>query len=131
LYRIPADKLEKLFYNKVMTPRKKIVSIAWGGLAALLIAPLKARGAQIRLENPLRTDDPIELLGSIVDWLIIAGAPIAVVMVIYGAFQIMTAQGDTEKFTSGRKTIVYAIVGYGIIICAWGIVAVIQSVLEE
>lgn len=114
-----------------MTPRKKIVSIAWGGLAALLIAPLKARGAQIRLENPLRTDDPVELLGSIVDWLIIAGAPIAVVMVIYGAFQIMTAQGDTEKFTSGRKTIVYAIVGYGIIICAWGIVAVIQSVLEE
>ncbi len=114
-----------------MQLRKKILSGVWGSIVAILIIPLKTRGAQIKLENPLKTDDPIALLSSIIEWLVVAGAPIAVVMIIYGAFQIMTAQGNTETFATGRKTIVYALVGYGIIICAWGIVAVIQSVLEN
>lgn len=113
-----------------MKLQKKTLSFVWSVFSALLIlTPKKTWGAQITLRNPLSTDDPIALISSIVEWLIIAGAPVAVVMIIYGAFQIMTAQGDTEKFATGRKTIVYAVVGYGIIICAWGIVAVIQSVL--
>lgn len=120
------------FYTVFMQLKRKILSeIIWGGIIAALVTPLKTEGARIKLENPLKTDDPIALLSSIVEWLIVAGAPIAVVMIIYGAFQIMTAQGNTDKFTTGRKTIVYAVVGYGIIICAWGIVAVIQSVLKK
>lgn len=93
------------------------------------ISPRIARGAPVTLINPLKSDNVMDIISSIVDWLIAAGAPIAVVFIIWGAFQIMTAGGDTTKFETGKKTILYALMGYGIIFCAWGLVSVIQSIL--
>jgi hypothetical protein len=39
-----------------------------------------------------------------------AGA-IALLMFIYAGFLMMTAQGNTEKMTQGRKTMVWAVFG--------------------
>ncbi len=42
---------------------------------------------------------------------------------------MLTAGGDPEKFTKGRKTITYAAIGVAVIILANAIIAVVKSVL--
>ncbi|MDP3947499.1 MAG: hypothetical protein Q8Q41_02305 [bacterium] len=83
----------------------------------------------IRLENPLASDTITGVLDSILTYLIIIGAPIVAIMVIYGGFQILTAGGDPEKFKTGGKTILYAAVGYGIIIISKGVTLILKQLL--
>lgn len=83
------------------------------------------------LPNPLgETQTVRQLIEEIVTWLRDLGAPIAAVVIIYGAFQILTAGGDPEKFATGKKTILYAVIGYGIIFVGWGIVKIIERLLS-
>lgn len=84
----------------------------------------------IEIKNPLKVGSIDELVKAIVDWLIKLGAPVAAGMIIYGGFLILFAGGSPEKFENGKKTILYAVLGYGIIVIGWGIVAIIEKLLE-
>jgi hypothetical protein len=55
--------------------------------------------------------------------------PICGIMVIVGAFQMMTAAGDPTKFGNGRKTLLYAAIGFVIVLFASSVVPLIKSVL--
>jgi hypothetical protein len=94
------------------------------------------------LINPLCPDgdpncsnsDVSGLLHSIVDWILKPGGiatTIAVGMVLVGAFQIMFAGGDPEKFKRGRTTILYTAIGYAIILVGWGLTSIIQDFLSH
>lgn len=56
--------------------------------------------------------------------------PIAVLMVLVGAFQMLVSAGDPAKFQAGQKTILYSAIGYAIIFLGWGITSIIQSLLS-
>ncbi|MBT3835601.1 hypothetical protein HOF56_05165 [Candidatus Peribacteria bacterium] len=56
-------------------------------------------------------------------------ALIAVVFVIVGGFRILTAGGNEENVTKGRKTIIYAIIGLVIIFFARVIVGFFTAVI--
>jgi hypothetical protein len=71
------------------------------------------------------------LLHSIVDWLLTIGTPIAVGMILFGAFQMIFAGGDPEKFQKGKQTILYTAIGYAIILIGWGLTSIIQSFLSQ
>jgi hypothetical protein len=53
---------------------------------------------------------------------------LAVLTLIFGGFQMMTAYGDSEKRQSAQKTILWAIIGLIIAITAFGIVTVISNI---
>jgi hypothetical protein len=55
--------------------------------------------------------------------------PLATIMVLVGAFQMMTSAGDPEKFTQGRKTLIYAAIGFAVAILASGITSLIKNVI--
>ncbi len=83
----------------------------------------------VTLPNPLGTTDTVWKL---IDTIITAlrdkiAPPIVGLMVIYGAFQILFAGGEPEKFKTGRKTILYAVIGYAIIFVASGIDLIIKD----
>ena len=101
----------------------KILALTTGG------TPSGSSGGSIRLTNPLGVTSIADLINRITDYLVIIGAPIATVMIIWAAFQILTASGDPEKVTKGRKTITYAVIGYAIILAARGLALVIKNVL--
>ena len=83
------------------------------------------------LQNPLKVGSIPDLIYTIIDWFVIAlGPAIAVIMIIYGGFQILTAGGDSKKFETGKQAILYAVVGYGIILVAEGVVLIIQKLLQ-
>ncbi len=58
-------------------------------------------------------------------------ALVAVIFVIVGGIRIMTAGGNEENVTKGRKTIVYAIIGLIVIFFARVIVAFFTSELAN
>lgn len=55
--------------------------------------------------------------------------PLCVLMVLVGAFQMMTSAGDPEKFSKGRKTLLYAAIGFVVALCAGGLVNLIKGLL--
>lgn len=90
------------------------------------------RAGAIKLENPLgATENVMQLIQNIVEWLVTLGAPVAVGMVVWGALQIMFSGGNSEKFGTGKKTIMYTALGYAIILIGWGITGIISGLLGE
>ena len=92
-----------------------------------------AGGISITLPNPLACTgggSNIEcVLNKIINALLLFSAPIATIMILIGAFQILTAAGNPEKVTTGRNTILYAVLGFAIILLAKGIVLIITSIV--
>ncbi len=56
--------------------------------------------------------------------------PLSVIMVLVGAFQLMTSGGNPEKASQGRKTIMYAAIGLAVAIAASGLATFIKSLLN-
>ena len=90
------------------------------------------QGTTIKIDNPLCSGAGCTIMGileKISLYLLWIGAPIVTIMIIYGAFLVMTAGGDPKKVTDGTHSIVYSAVGYGIILIAWGIVSLTKELL--
>lgn len=70
-----------------------------------------------------------ELLNGVAAFLLTIAIPIATIMIIVGAFQILTSAGNPEKVTTGKKTIIYAAVGIAIIALFRVLIALIAQLL--
>jgi hypothetical protein len=68
------------------------------------------------------------LLPSITRTVIAAAAATAVLFIIIGGIQILTAYGADDKVGKGKKTITWAIVGLLISILSYAIVTIISSI---
>lgn len=91
--------------------------------------PPPAGGTTISLPNPLSCATFDCVANNIINGLLMLAIPIVAIMVLVGGFQILTAGGNPEKFTTGRRTILYAVVGYGVILLAKGAVLIIKSIV--
>ena len=88
-------------------------------------------GTDSGIPNPLGVfDDITALIDAIIGFLITVGGALVAIIVIVGGYQILFAAGDPQKFATGKKTIIYAVVGYGIIWLSRGVVFLIQNVLQ-
>lgn len=91
---------------------------------------LPGTSGEFNLQNPLgQGATPYTVLERITDYLIYISIIILPAIIIYGAFQILTAADNPEKFESGKKTILYAVIGFAIIISARGLVFVVGEIL--
>ncbi len=87
-------------------------------------------GGGVTLDNPAGSDTIEGLVHNITSALVIIATPIVAIMILIGAFQILFAAGDPEKFKRGKKTILYTVIGYAIILVASGITSIINNVLS-
>ena len=86
----------------------------------------------ITLTNPLgATSDVRGLIERFVTILRDFATPIAILMILFGAFRILTAAGDPAKFETGKKILLYTAIGYAIIFVGWGIASIIESLLSS
>jgi Type IV secretion system pilin len=79
------------------------------------------------LINPLGTSDFATVLNSVENFMIYLAIPICTIMVLVGAFKLVTSSGDPEKTKSGRNTILYAAIGFAVVILAKGVTGFIQA----
>ena len=94
-----------------------------------LVFPVIISAETTKIENPLEYDSFDKLVKAVIGyffWLAIALTPL---LVIVGAFYLMTAAGDPEKITKGKNIILWTCIGFAVILFSWGIIALIQGVL--
>ncbi len=69
-----------------------------------------------------------EFLCSVVDWFFWIIIIVSVIMVLYAAFEYVTAGDDTEKTSRARRTLTYAAVGVAVALLAAGFPSIVASV---
>lgn len=120
-----------------MNTKKITRLITMVGLMGLILMPAVAM-AQINwgngyvenAETGLEDTDPREIAANIIEVVLGFLGIIAVAVILIGGFKWMTAGGNEEKVTEGRKWIVSGIIGLAIVLAAWGIATfVINSLI--
>lgn len=66
---------------------------------------------------------------SITDVLYTIAAGLAIIMIIWGAYQYLTAYGNEERAEQGKKIILWTVIGIVVIILASLIVSTIKGIL--
>ena len=88
-------------------------------------SPGGAGGASdpVTLKNPLGTDvTPQIFIGKIIKAILGIVGSLALVMFIYGGFNIMTAAGTAEKVEKGKQILVWATIGLIVIFTSYALV---------
>jgi len=107
---------------------KKYVGAAVG-LSSFVSASMALAQSAPTLSNPLGQSATFQtVLNGFNAFLLAIAAPICGIMVVWGGFQMITARGNPEKFSEGKKTLLYAAVGFVVIIFASSVVPLIQSI---
>jgi len=121
-----------------MKSMMKVAKMLNAGWASVVIFALGAASAlatsgnsTIALNDPLGGGETFTSVANNVIFFISTtiAIPLTAIMVLVGAFQITTSAGDPEKFSTGRKTILYAAIGFVIAIIATGVTSIIKTLL--
>lgn len=94
----------------------------------LLIVPLFIQG--IEFENPIQATSVQAVVSAIGNWLYAIAFALVPVMILVGAFYILTAAGNPERVNTGRNIIMWTIIGLGIVIISTGISELIKNLLD-
>jgi len=81
------------------------------------------------LTNPLGTTSIVQIINNVLNYLIFISVPILAIMILVGGFQILTARDNPEKIGNGRKTIMYAVIGFIIILISKGVALIILKIM--
>ena len=89
----------------------------------------------ISLPNPLSVGNFEELIDIIIDWLLLITAPLVVLIIVYAGFVYMTGsfsptlekQNSPEAVRQAKKMIMYALLGYAIILLSKVFIGVITG----
>ncbi len=99
------------------------------------ISPGKADTSEIKttsleFKNPLAAKDLRELINALLVWIFWLAIPTAVIMIVFAGITMMGSQGDPEKFSQGKKILLWAVVGLAVIFIGEGFIALIRSILN-
>jgi len=83
----------------------------------------------VEFQNPLEYETFGELIDAIIKFIFYIAIVVVPLMLIIGAFYLLTAAGDPKKIGTGKNIIIYTLIGLVIIMLARGLIAVIESVI--
>lgn len=111
-----------------------ILSVSVGFVLADGEAGKSGTGGTVSFPDPLRcpkTDEPCLswFLNKVLSRLNEILIPIVALMILIGGFQMLFSQGNPETFKKGQKTILYAVVGYAVILLFQGVAYIISSIV--
>ena len=78
----------------------------------------------------LRWDALIRTIQTAINWVLGLLSLIALVLCLWGGFQMMTSGGDQKKYESGLNVLKWAAIGLAIIAASWLIVSLIFFVIN-
>ncbi len=105
----------------------------YSSIAVILGVPTVVSAADtggVALQNPLAqsgVNTIPDLIDKIATFIVELAAPVFVIMLLIGAFQMLGAAGNENKFAQGKKTITYTIIGMAVVLAAKGIAAVVKN----
>ncbi len=108
-------------------PKEIKTAIIFSCLIGLLGAPCLVRAVQI--DNPLKHDTFEELVEAVIDFVFWVAVAVVPLMVLVGAFHLLTAGGDPKRVKTGQNFIMYAAIGLAVILFSKGLIAVLKYIL--
>ncbi len=109
----------------------KMKKIIFGLMAFALLVPFAVSAITVDTalgtSLELGTADLEATVINIVQWALGFLGLVAVIMILLGGFQWMTAGGNEEKVASAKKIISAAVIGLIIVLLAWAIVIFVVS----
>ena len=123
-----------------MSKKIKIFPVWLGGLGFLGLTPkvfaqVGGTGGPsggtggVELKNPLGTTSFIQIINNILNYFIYISVPILALMILVGGFQILTARDNPEKITKGKTTIMYAVIGFVIVLISKGVALILLKII--
>ena len=111
---------------------KKVGAIAVVFISSLMVARVALADGQtqtITLTDPLGGKETFTSVATAVAGFLFwdIAMPLATIMILVGAFQLITSAGNPEKVSQGRKTIMYAAIGFILALIAGGITDIIKG----
>ncbi len=87
--------------------------------------------ADTTIANPLPKATSLGgLIQTILQGLIKIGMPVLVLAIIYSGFLFVSAQGNPEKITDAKRSLMYTLIGAGILLGSWAIAQLITSTVQ-
>jgi|GEM_PF-1357894 len=119
--------MNHLFFYK----KHALVGLIIISIAAFTVPVLAAgQGSTLELPNPLNADSIPQLIAGVFKSIVqYVAPPIAAVMIIVGAFQMLTAGGNPEKFALGKKTILYTVMGLVVVLLGMVLAQLVAEIL--
>ena len=100
-------------------------------LAISMLIAIPVFGATTTFDNPLgETSDISTLLKNIIGFLIVLAIPISAILIVYAGYLYITSAGNEEKIKTAQKTLIWALIGFAIVLIAKGVPAIIQEFLS-
>ena len=98
-------------------------------LISLLLSLPIIVSAVVEFENPIEATTTAELVDNIADFIFKIAVVIVPLIILIGTFFIVTSAGDPKKIDQGKRLIIWAIIGFAIILFSKGIVVMIRQIL--
>lgn len=124
--------MKKAFKSLVASATLSLVLMAQKAAAQVGGGGLGSQDDQLNLIGVAGKNSGLaSVIGGIVNFFLGFVGLVAVLILIYGGFTMITSAGDADKFAEGRKMIIYAIIGIVIIVVSWTVVGTLLEGLTS
>ena len=90
-----------------------------------------SQSTSLNIPNPLGgTNDISTLISNIINFLIILAIPITAILIVYAGFLYITSAGNDEKVKTAQKALIWAIIGFAIVLVASSVPIIIEKFLS-
>src|SRR3989344_2503016 len=94
------------------------------------VAPGATQSFLFSIPNPLQANNLVELIDVLATWLFNIAIPITVAMIVYAGIIFLISKGEPAKITQAKNILLYAVVGFAIILIGKGFITLIESILN-
>src|SRR5680860_1059966 len=136
----------KSILKKLFKMKKTIIILSILTIGIFIVAPVFAeiipippdstppdsQSTGLNITNPLgETSDINALVKNIINFLIILAIPITAILIVYAGFLYITSAGNDEKVKTAQKALIWAIIGFAIVLVASSVPTIIEEFLYE
>ncbi len=84
-----------------------------------------------QLTNPIGVDDPKLLIVRILRYALGFLGVVALIMIIYGGFLMLTSGGNADTIKKAKGTIIWAVAGMAVILASWQILRFVFETVNK
>lgn len=111
--------------------KQKIIFLSFIFIIGLTLIALGATSTSLVIPNPLgETSDIYSLIDLITKFLIGLAIVITPIIIVYAGFVYITAAGNEEKIKTAQKVLIWALIGFALVLIARGVPALIKQFLS-
>jgi spore maturation protein SpmA len=98
-------------------------------LAILLMGKVASAQGGITIPNPIACEEIGCVLEKVASFLLKIATPILTIMVLWAGFLFLTSAGNPEKVAKARQALLWAVIGFAIVLINWGFASIVKEIL--